>query len=62
MGKYSNVGPLQKLPHGCEKWVDTKVTSQMSKMSGWVKAPFGKYPKERRFFMASLTHPFPQNL
>ena len=27
-GKYWNFGPIKKLPHGCPKWADTKVTSK----------------------------------
>ena len=50
-GKYLNFGPLKKLPHGCPKWADTKVTSQVSKMRGGVKATFGQCPKVSSFFL-----------
>ena len=34
LGKYFNFGPVQKVPHGCPKWADTKVTSQCPKRKG----------------------------
>ena len=52
MGKYLNFGPLQKLPHWCPKWANTKVTWQLSKMRvRGVKATFGQCPKEKGLFL-----------
>ena len=34
LGKSLSFWPVQKLPHGCPKWTDTKVTSGMSKIRG----------------------------
>ena len=53
---YLNFGHLKKLPHGCPKWADTKVTSQVSKMRGGGRGHFWTMSKRKTLFflMASL--------
>ena len=49
LGKYLNFAFLHKLPCGCPKWADKKITSGISKIEG-EGASFGQCPKEKRFF------------
>ena len=57
LSKYWEFWALKKLPHGCPKWADTKVTSRVSKMGGGGQGHFWTRSKRRTLFflMASLS-------
>ena len=61
MSKYWEFWALKKLPHGCPKWADTKVTSRLSKMRGGGSRPLlDNVQKKDAFFMDSpivIGHP-----
>ena len=46
---YLDFGPIQKLPHGCPKWADTKFTSWMSKMRGGSRPLLDNVQKKEAF-------------
>ena len=53
-------GTLQKLPHGCPKWADTKVTSsRVSKMGGGSRPLLDNVQKKDAFLWLPLPYILP---
>ena len=49
LSKYWEFWALKKLPHGCPKWADTKVTSQCPKMRGGCRPLLDNVQKKDAF-------------